>query len=136
MTKPVAEGGCLCGAIRYRIMASPQKRSICHCRSCRRGAGAPTVAWLVMNTSDVVFHKGAPTSYESSPGIHRTFCNRCGTSLTWHENDTDTTDVTTATLDDPNAFPPLVEIWTEHKINWESLNGKIPTYPGSSRGED
>ena len=34
------EGGCLCGAVRYRA-TSPVKTNYCHCRLCQRSAGAP-----------------------------------------------------------------------------------------------
>ena len=40
------EGGCLCGAVRYRISAEPHHAGYCHCRMCQRSAGAPVVAWL------------------------------------------------------------------------------------------
>ena len=40
------EGGCLCGAVRYRISGSPLSSVNCHCESCRRASGAPAVAWI------------------------------------------------------------------------------------------
>ena len=49
------EGGCLCGAIRYRVIAEPIARSICHCLSCRRASGAPSVAWAVFRPEDFRF---------------------------------------------------------------------------------
>ena len=42
------EGGCLCGAIRYRIEATIIEAAICHCLACRRAAGAQSVAWLTV----------------------------------------------------------------------------------------
>jgi hypothetical protein len=39
-----AEGGCLCGAVRYQISFEPRSADYCHCRMCRRAAGAPVVA--------------------------------------------------------------------------------------------
>ena len=39
-------GGCLCGAIRYRITGAPVEALYCHCRMCRRAHGAPVVAWF------------------------------------------------------------------------------------------
>lgn len=40
------EGGCRCGAIRYRITGEPLSAGFCHCRMCQRAAGAPVVAWV------------------------------------------------------------------------------------------
>ena len=42
-------------------------------------------------------------------------------------------DILTATLDDPNAFPPDKEIWVSHKLDWEQLNDALPHFPESSR---
>ena len=78
-----SEGGCLCGAIRYRVTAEPFARSICHCQSCRRASGAPSVAWAVFRPEDFSFVLGDPLRFESSPQVIRTFCGRCGTPLTY-----------------------------------------------------
>jgi hypothetical protein len=134
MTTQTNEGGCLCGSIRYRTSGDPVATSLCHCRSCRRASGAPTVAWAVFRSSDFTFVVGAPTRFHSSPGVTRTFCGNCGTPLTYQrEPDTGTIDITTATLDHPDRFAPTCEIWIAHKISWETLNGSIPQHLGSSK---
>jgi hypothetical protein len=128
-----AEGGCLCGAIRYRVTAEPFARSICHCRSCRRASGAPSVAWAVFRPEDFSFVQGEPLRFESSPQVVRTFCGHCGTPLTYqHTGRPAAIDITTASLDDPERFPPAKEIWTEHRIPWERVNEDIPQFPRSS----
>ncbi|HKE95781.1 MAG TPA: GFA family protein [Povalibacter sp.] len=134
MTTAVAEGGCLCGAIRYRLTAQPRSTSLCHCRSCRLAAGAPSVAWVVLNAADFHVAAGVPTEFRSSAGVVRTFCNRCGTPLTYqHVTELDRIDITTASLDSPDMFPPTREIWLSHKISWERANDALAQYPGSSR---
>jgi hypothetical protein len=135
MTKPSAhEGGCLCGAVRYRFSATPRVTSLCHCRSCRRAAGAPSVAWVILDAAALEFTAGAPTPHRSSPAVTRQFCGRCGTPLTY-QNDASpgSIDITTASLDDPDAFPPSREIWLDHKIAWETLNPSLPHYAKSSK---
>ncbi len=42
-----ATGGCLCGAVRYRVTGEPEATSHCHCYSCRRATGGPTLAWVI-----------------------------------------------------------------------------------------
>ena len=81
--KPVVEGGCLCGAVRYRASGESDHPTLCHCNSCRRAAGAPVVAWTTFPPSRFEFTKGTPARYRSSPPVVRTFCSTCGTPLTY-----------------------------------------------------
>jgi hypothetical protein len=82
-----------------------------------------------------VIEWGAPASFRSSPGVERTFCGGCGTSLTYRRDDSPgSIDVHTATLNDPDAFPPTREIWLEDKIAWMAGNDRFTPYPRSSRG--
>ena len=130
----VIEGGCLCKAVRYRVSGAPIVTSLCHCRTCRLAAGAPSVAWVVFRSSELMFSVGQPARFRSSPNVIRTFCSGCGTSLTYQrDTEPDTVDVTTATLDRPDDFAPTREIWIAHKLAWEALNETLPQYPGSSR---
>jgi hypothetical protein len=134
MTDAVFEGGCLCGSIRYRFKGRPRALSLCHCRTCRRAAGAPSVAWVVLSSIDFAFTAGAPAVFRSSQSILRTFCGRCGTSLTYQrESEPQTIDVTTASLDAPAEFAPEREIWLSQKLPWERANESIAQYPQSSR---
>ena len=134
MDEPNTEGGCLCGAIRYRVKSLPIALSLCHCNSCRRAAGAPSVAWVVLHSNALEFVTGTPQLFRSSPGVVRGFCGQCGTSLTYQrELEPDTIDITTASLDRADDFAPTRETWTGEKLAWEALNGAAPTFAGSSR---
>jgi hypothetical protein len=129
------EGGCLCGRVRYRSTGESAATSLCHCRSCRRASGAPSVAWVVFRSADFAFLGDAPARFASSPGVERTFCRNCGTPLTYQRTDEpETIDVTTATLDTPEAFAPTREIWLEDRLSWERLNETLPHYARTSRG--
>lgn len=134
MTSRVIEGGCLCRAVRYRVTGVPIVTSLCHCRTCRLAAGAPSVAWVILRSRDFMFSAAQPARFRSSPAVTRTFCSRCGTSLTYQSDaEPDTIDVTTASLDSPDDFAPTREIWIAHKLAWERLNDTLPQYPESSR---
>jgi hypothetical protein len=134
MTEKTIEGGCLCGATRYRAEGSPLALTLCHCRSCRRAAGAASLAWVVLPSDRFEFQGAEPGRYESSPGIERTFCSTCGTPLTHRRKAApEKIDVTTGSLDSPNDFPPAKEICVSEKLDWEALNNALPHFPESSR---
>jgi hypothetical protein len=119
------DGGCYCGRIRYRISRMPRATGICHCRSCRRTAGAQSVAWAVNETDAFAFTTGRPHAFRSSDGVERTFCGECGTTLTYRRDSRDLVDVTLATLDDPELLPPTKETWCRDRVSWNQLDESL-----------
>jgi hypothetical protein len=134
----VNEGGCLRGAIRYRVSGQPVCSVICHCRSCRKASGAPSVAWITFERSQFEFLSGQPSTYRSSPGVIRRFCAGCGSALSYeHANSAGTIDITTVTLDDETRFPPGQEVWLEDRIAWQPLDPNLRHSPrGGSEATD
>ena len=132
------EGGCLCGAVRYRAAGQPSLATLCHCASCRRAAGAPAVAWVTFPAAEFRFTRGEPAGFRSSPPVTRRFCGRCGTPLTYeHEAFPGGTDVTTASLDAPERCPPLDHTWTSERLAWWRPEPRWPELPkGRSEGAD
>lgn len=80
---PEAIARCHCGGV--EIAAAPPSRfcAHCYCRSCRTAHAAGVVTWIGFKRAQVRFTKGAELvrDYESSPGVRRKFCSRCGTRL-------------------------------------------------------
>jgi hypothetical protein len=124
------EGGCLCGAVRYRIAEPAKFSSICHCRSCQRATGAPAAAFVGVLRSQFERLRGSPRMYASSPGVRRGFCGACGTSLSY-EGDAwpGEIHIYTATLDDPAALPPTVHTYTVGRISWFDPDDGLPRPP-------
>jgi hypothetical protein len=130
LTEKIIEGGCLCGAIRYRVSGTPEHSVICHCVTCRRASGAPSVAWVTFARRQVEFLSGDPRSYRSSQGVTRRFCGTCGSGISYENAESPASiDLTTMSLDDPQAFPPSGEVWVEHRVPWEALNPSLDQYP-------
>jgi hypothetical protein len=130
------DGGCLCGAVRYRVSGDALARTLCHCLSCRRATGGVSVAWAVFDKAKVEIFSDKLREYQSSPGKFWSGCSVCG-GLVGYRRDSrpDHLDITTATLDDPALFPPTVEIWVGEKCEWEVLNPALPHKLRSSLNE-
>ncbi|MGD9967504.1 MAG: GFA family protein [Hyphomonadaceae bacterium] len=75
-------GRCLCGAIQFEARAAPKWVLWCHCESCRRHSGAPASVFVSFADEAVRITSGEIAKYESSPGVERGFCARCGSTLT------------------------------------------------------
>jgi hypothetical protein len=128
------EGGCFCGAVRYRVEESPVESDYCHCRMCQRAAGAPVVAWGTWPADRFTWTRGKPGTFASSPRGERSFCPTCGTSLTFVDpTDPGRIDVTLATLDDPAVFPPRRHMWTMSRLPWHEIADDLPRHAGSAQ---
>lgn len=76
------EGSCLCGAVRFRVKRMSGIVE-CHCAMCRKAAGGHAGFFFVAMRDEVTWEGEAElTHYESSPGLIRSFCARCGTAMT------------------------------------------------------
>ena len=88
------------------------------------------VAWFSVPRQGYRVTAGEAARYASSPGAVRTFCPRCGTPLTFEaEAHPDEIDVTTASLDDPEALPPRDHTRTATRLSWVRLADGLPQYP-------
>ena len=123
------EGGCLCGAVRYRASGRAFGITHCHCRTCRRASGAPFMTWAGFDRDQFTFTQGRPASYRSSANVVRTFCGRCGTALSYQRlNLPASIDVTLGSMDDPEKITPEDHTWTENRISCIKLD-HLPAYP-------
>ena len=135
MTDTSHQGSCQCGALRYRVSGPAIATTLCHCVSCRRATGGVSVAWAVFDKADVAVI-GAVDEYSSSLGIYWGHCPCCHSLVTYRRDSRpDHLDITTATLDDPSAFPPTVEIWVGERCAWETLNPTLEHKERSSLNE-
>ena len=115
-------GGCYCGKVRFRASGPTLYQANCHCANCRRAAGAQSVAWITVKLSEFAFEEGQPKRYQTATGAYRTFCDSCGTSLTYENAERpDEIDITTGSLDDPEHFPPSKDVFAEEKLSWVDL---------------
>lgn len=132
------EGGCLCGAIRFRVSGAPFSSVICHCRTCRKASAAPSVGWLSFDRENFELIRGVPRLFASSAGVVRTFCADCGSPLTYASGHSpNEIDVTTISLDDESLFPPTREVWLSHKVIWEATGANLAQYArGGGDGPD
>jgi hypothetical protein len=135
MDKRHYTGGCLCGSVRYEVSGELRQLCYCHCNSCRRAAGAPTVPWGTVASEEWRLRRGQLTQFRSSPPVLRGFCAVCGTSLTYHhEAHPAEIDVALATLDDAARFAPQAHLWVADKLPWVVIADGLPQYRGSRSG--
>ena len=115
----VHDGGCLCGAVRYRASGAPAWVTHCHCESCRRATGGAVTTWAGFAAKDFAVVRGTITRFASSPGVLRGFCGACGSPLSFEGGlFPDEVFLTIGSLDEPNALPPTSHAFSAERIAW------------------
>lgn len=134
MTNLCHEGGCGCGAVRYRLTDDPIFVNNCHCRLCQRQTGTASALNAFIETSHLEQLSGKLTEHEFGTGSGRTQivvrCARCGTPV-WSYYaglDRKAAAVRVGTLDDPSAVRPDAVVYTVHKPAWAPLPDGIPQF--------
>ncbi len=137
-------GGCLCGAVRYRIEAEPLVVRTCWCTDCQKlAAGSATVN--VVFPAEAVHLEGALRDFASTAAsgnlMHRGFCPTCGTPVTTGSDARPhLLGIRAGTLDDPEIGKPQITIWTSSAPSWAPIDpsvpqeAKQPNLPGPPKG--
>jgi len=126
-------GGCMCGAVRYETKGEPFGVIHCHCRSCRKHGGAPVVTLAGFKPDQVKFSGDERKVYESSPGVGRAFCGKCGTPLTWEGDGGDLGPILEfhiSTFDSPDVLAPSAHAFYPERITWMDIADNLPRYEG------
>jgi hypothetical protein len=127
------EGGCACGAVRYRLTSQPMIVHCCHCRDCQRQTGGAFAVNALIETDRIEMLSGEPVAHPlptDSGRPHDVYrCPACGTAV-WSDYGRRPVlrFVRTMTLDDPGALPPDVHIFTGSKLPWVGLPPEVPAF--------
>ncbi len=132
-SESVYEGGCLCGAIRYRSSAPPLRGVLCHCSMCRRHSGAPVLGFVHFPLAAFRWLGSEPSRYRSSANAERGFCATCGSTVSMHETVlADRVQVALGSLDDPGLARIDDHVWTADRIGWFEVSDRLPRFARSS----
>ncbi len=127
------EGGCACGAVRYRLTDAPMFVHCCHCRDCQRQTGSAFVLNAIIETDRIALLSGDPEPAPVPTGSGRPHdvyrCPACRTAL-WSDYGRRPAlrFVRVGTLDRPEAVPPDVHIFTRSKLPWIALPPEAPAF--------
>jgi hypothetical protein len=126
------EGGCACGALRYRLRSHPMFIHCCHCLNCQRQTGSVFVVNLLIEADRVQVLAGVPQPVdaprdEGSP--QRIFrCPECQVAIFSEYGRSEVRFVRGGTLDDPTDIAPDVHIYTRSKVDWVTLPKRTPAF--------
>jgi hypothetical protein len=126
------EGGCACGAVRYRLTSEPLFVHCCHCLNCQRQTGSAFVINLLIEADRVELLSGAPQPVDvprddgSKQRIYR--CPACQVAVYSDYGRAEVLFVRGGTLDEPSSVTPDVHIFTKSKLGWVALPESVPAF--------
>ena len=127
-----AEGGCLCGRLRYRVSGAPQTVNCCHCRDCQRLTGSAFAVNAVYPAAQVeALGDGwaARDVSEDADGGRSWRCAACGTLLfSDHRLFPDDRFVRVGTLDEGDRLAPSAHYFVRSKHPWVVLPEGLPAW--------
>ena len=126
------EGGCSCGAIRYRLSSEPMFVHCCHCLNCQRQTGSAFVVNLLIEGDRIELLAGEPQAVDvprddgSTQRIYR--CAECQVAVYSEYGGPAVRFVRGGTLDDPRGVTPDVHIYTRSKVGWVTIPDSAPAF--------
>ena len=126
------EGGCACGAVRYRLASDPLFTHCCHCLNCQRQTGSAFVINLLIEADRIELLAGEPVPVDVPRGgsqKQRIFrCPSCQVAVFSRYTRATMRFVRGGTLDDPSSIEPDVHIYTRSKLPWVVLPASTPAF--------
>jgi hypothetical protein len=108
------EGGCQCGAARYRITGRPIVFYLCHCTECQRHTSSAFGESLRFSAGDVEINGEVATTWRMAESGRRRvghFCPSCGVRLVHGSEGGSEVNIKAGTLDDTSWLYPAGHIW-------------------------
>lgn len=120
-------GGCLCGAVRYRVTWPAKAMVVCHCSDCQKQSGsALSVVGVAARDQITVSGELSNFSHPGSSGhtVNRCFCGNCGSPIltdTQAARDQGIIFFKAGTLDETADLAPNVHYWTQSAQHWFTI---------------
>jgi len=136
------KGRCTCGAVTYRLTSAPLYTHCCHCRWCQRETGTAFALNTMIEADRLELLNGGPqaTTIPTQSGKGQTVfrCPTCRVALWSHYAGAGEKIcfVRVGTLEDPEAVPPDVHIFTESRQPWVILPENVPLRPRFYRRDE
>lgn len=128
------EGGCLCGAVRYRVQETPAVVGDCYCVDCRRSSGTSHCTHVMV--SDAAFSSTGEVSFYERPAdsgnvVRRGFCPTCGSAL-YSTNGAmpGAVFLRASSMDDLDLVTPMMTVYAARAPKWAHIDRSNPVFEG------
>jgi hypothetical protein len=126
------QGGCYCGALRYRVSAAPVLKAQCHCRACQHVSGGGPNYFMLIPPEGFAYVAGEPKQFKRpdlANAVTRDFCALCGTHILSRRPGLPQLVLKIGTLDEPEVYGgPKIAIFCEEKASFHVIPDGVPAF--------
>jgi len=122
------EGRCLCGSVRWDVLAEPYAMYNCHCRMCQKVHGTAFGTYCFLLSDQIRWTSDTDTvvHYRSSEFLVRSSCDVCG-SVVPYSNEAGDHWVAPGGCHDEMRKPDY-NIFVVDNSPWHTINGDMPRF--------
>lgn len=132
---PWREGGCACGAVRYRARPAVALTLYrCHCRDCQKQTSSAFGLSMFLPEAAFELTRGSPAKFartaDSGRVVDSFFCGDCGSRVyNTSAARPGLVNLRPGSLDDPAGLAPVGDLWAERRQDWVDLLPDGLAYP-------
>ena len=112
------DGGCHCGAIRFRVKGPLRQILMCHCSDCLKLSGTSWGASAAMSDHLTYLGTARPRWYRSSSWAERGFCADCGAQMFYRRDGRDQISIAPGASDDSYMLVVAGQIFRHDHPSW------------------
>jgi hypothetical protein len=129
-SKHTHAGGCLCGAVRYRVDGPLRPVVLCHCTQCRRMTGHFLAATAARRADFTLETPDSVAWYAASEEARRGFCPHCGSTLFWDGHGHGHISIAAGSLDSTADLSSACHIFVADKGGYYTIDDGLPQIEG------
>lgn len=126
--KQAITGGCLCGAVRYQVKGALRPVIACHCEQCRRFSGHFVAATATRKAYFQLLKADGLKWYSYQVGLRQGFCQDCGSSLFFEDEQGERISIAAGSLDQPQGLKLAAHIFTAEAGDYYPLETEIAVF--------
>ena len=129
MDQAVLDGGCWCGAVRYRVADQFLYACICHCSRCRAATGSAFKPFAGIESDKLAIVEGDDAVLlVGNEVLNDTRCATCGSLLFSVVRDGAYVHVALGSLIDSPSIRPSHHIFVGSKASWFEILDDLPQF--------
>jgi len=125
VNEPCLSGGCLCGAVRFRLSEPAREAGYCHCTRCQRRTGAAASPQARIDGRTFCLEQGADRVRSWTPGdggFEKCFCAECGAHLfSRHPEHPEQMSIRLGAFDADPGVRPTWRAYVRYAAPWEPI---------------